>query len=281
MVVRFAVVFVLAGTSFLSAVQTDTPFRTLPAWKAHYVGVEVAEFAATAPRPMKGLAVRIDLTAPGIEFLATPDNGDREGETDGLKTSTFLKEHKLQLAINAAPFAPIHKDERLKQDVVGLHVSRGKLVSGEQGKLPALLLTKDNKARVASPPFDLAGVWNAVGGFHVVLKGGRVMEGDKSIHPRTAAGISADGRTLVCLVVDGRQKDYSGGATTAEVGAWLKALGCEEGINLDGGGTTTFVVEGLDGAPKVLNRPIHANKAGTERVSASHLGLYARPLTAK
>ena len=67
--------------------------------------------------------------APGIEFLATPDNGDRPGETDGLRTSTFLKEHRLQLAINAAPFAPIHKDEGQQQDVVGLQVSRGKLVS--------------------------------------------------------------------------------------------------------------------------------------------------------
>ncbi|MBN9517792.1 phosphodiester glycosidase family protein [bacterium] len=281
MPVRLAAVFALTVAAVASAGPADGPFQTPPAWKARFAGVEVTELAATAPRPMKGLAVRIDLTAPGIEFLATPDNGDREGETDGLKTSTFLKEHKLQLAINAAPFAPIHKDERLKQDVVGLHVSRGKVVSGEQGKLPALLLTKDNKARVASPRFDLAGVWNAVGGFHVVLKGGQVIEGDKSIHPRTAAGVSADGRTLVWLVIDGRQKNYSDGATTADVGAWLKALGCEEGINLDGGGTTTLVVEGLDGMPRVLNRPIHANKAGAERVSASHLGLYARPLTAK
>lgn len=281
MLVRLAVAFALSVTSVLGASQADGPFQTPPAWKAHFAGVDITELAAAAPRPMKGLAVRIDLTAPGVEFLATPDNGDREGETDGLKTSTFLKEHKLQLAINAAPFAPIHKDERMKQDVVGLHVSRGKVVSGEQGKYPALLLTKDNKARVAAPPFNLDGIWNAVGGFHVVLKGGQVVDGDKSIHPRTAAGVSADGRTLIWLVIDGRQKGYSDGATTAEVGAWLKALGCAEGINLDGGGTTTLVVEGPDGSPKVLNRPIHANKAGTERVSASHLGLYARPLTSK
>ena len=29
---------------------------------------------------------------------------------------------------------------------------------------------------------------------------------------------------------------------------------------------------------KVVNRPIHAGKPGTERVSASHLGVYAKRL---
>jgi hypothetical protein len=255
----------------------DGPFTASP-WKPVFRGVELADLTAAAPRPMKGHAVRIDLTADGVSFLATPGNGDAPGETDGLKTSTFLAEHKLQLAINAAPFGPIHKDERREQDVVGLHVSRGKLVSPGQGAFPALLLTKDNKATVAAPPFDLAGVENAVGGFHIVLKKGEVQAGDKSVHPRTAAGVSADGKTLVLLVIDGRQLGYSFGATTTEVGEWLKALGCAEGINLDGGGTTTLVVEGADGKPQVVNRPIHGNRPGTERVSASHLGVFARPL---
>lgn len=259
----------------------DAPFKTAPAWKPLFQGVEITDLASDAPRPMKGHAVRIDLTAAGVAFLATPGNGDRPGETDGLKTSTFLKRQKLQVAINAAPFGPIRADEDKEQDVVGVHVSGGKLVSPGQGKYPGLLLTKDNKARVAAPPFDLEGVENAVGGFHIVLKGGEVITGDKSIHPRTAAGVSADGKTLVLLVIDGRQKDFSDGATTAEVGEWLKALGCAEGINLDGGGTTALVVAGADGAPKVINRPIHANKPGTERVSASHLGVFAKPLPPK
>jgi hypothetical protein len=122
--VRPAVAFVLSVTSVLAAGQADGPFQS-SAWKAHFTGVEITELVATALWPMKGLAVRIDLTVPRVEFLATPDNGDREGETDGLKTSTFLKEHKLQLAINAAPFAPIHKDERMKQGVSSGFTSAG------------------------------------------------------------------------------------------------------------------------------------------------------------
>ena len=35
------------------------------------------------------------------------------------------------------------------------------------------------------------------------------------------------------------------------------------------------------GKAKVLNRPIHGGKAGTERPAASHLGVFSRPLAKK
>jgi hypothetical protein len=269
------------ATQWPTHAQERLPFSK-PAWKAIFTGVELTELKASEPRLMVGYAVRIDLTAPGIRFLATPDNGDRPKETDGLKTSSFLTKHRLQVAINAAPFGPIHSVEGQPQDVVGLQVSQGKLVSPADNNAPALLISKRNQARIAAPPFDLDEVENAVAGFSIVLKNGKVVQGDQSIHPRTAAGISGDGKTLYWLVIDGRQKDYSLGATTGEVGEWLAALGCTEGINLDGGGTTTLVRElpGPDGQPvaKIINRPIHAGIPGTERVAASHLGLFALPL---
>jgi hypothetical protein len=276
---RLPLTVILALFTFasLQAQELTPPFQATP-WKPAFVGIELCELHATMPRLNEGFAAKIDLKAEGLTFFATPGNGDRPLETDGLKTSTYLKKHGLQLAINAAPFGPIHKDENLPADVVGVQLSRGKLIS-ESGadKFPALLFTKDNRAKIQAPPFDFAGIENAVGGFGIVLKEGKVITGKGEIHPRTAAGISADGRTLYLLVIDGRQKDYSLGVTTEEVGIWLKALGASDGINLDGGGTSTLVIENGT-TPKVLNRPIHANKPGTERVSASHLGVYAKPL---
>ena len=91
-----------------------------PKWAPLFAGVELADLKADRPRPMRGHAVRIDLRADGVSFLATPPNGDRPGETDGLKTSTFLAKHRCQLAINAAPFAPIHKVEGQPQTIEGL-----------------------------------------------------------------------------------------------------------------------------------------------------------------
>lgn len=278
---RPLVVTVAVCLGLLSAARpglAQEPFERIGDWQPKFVGIELLSLEAKQPRLMRGFAVRIDLHAPGIRFLATPDNGDKPGQTDGLKTSTFLRRYRCQAAINAAPFSPIHSEEGRPQTICGLTVSNGQQVSPPEGKSPALLIRKGNRVQIADPPFDLAEVENAVAGFQIVLRKGEVVSGGRDTHPRTAAGVSADGRWLYWLVIDGRQPGYSLGATTAEVGAWLKALGAADGINLDGGGTTTLVLAGEDGQPVVVNRPIHGNVPGRERVSASHLGVFANPL---
>lgn len=69
-------------------------------------------------------------------------------------------------------------------------------------------------------------------------------------HPRTAIGVTADAK-LVVLVCDGRKKRGSAGFTLPELADKLIALGCVQAVNLDGGGSSTFV--GKDGT--VLNMP--------------------------
>ncbi|MGF1475562.1 MAG: phosphodiester glycosidase family protein [Geminicoccaceae bacterium] len=61
-------------------------------------------------------------------------------------------------------------------------------------------------------------------------------------HPRTAAGISEDGRTLYLVTVDGRQPGVSVGATITELGLLMRTIGAHDAVNLDGGGSTTLVV---------------------------------------
>ena len=68
-------------------------------------------------------------------------------------------------------------------------------------------------------------------------------------HPRTAAGVRADGRILL-VTVDGRQPEMSVGMTIAELAALLIELGAVEAVNMDGGGSTAMVVRG-----KVVNSP--------------------------
>ena len=72
---------------------------------------------------------------------------------------------------------------------------------------------------------------------------------------RTAIGIKADG-TVVMMMVDGRQAPYSVGMTMAEVGATMESLGCVQAVNLDGGGSSTFITkrEGSDKAT-IKNTP--------------------------
>ena len=63
-------------------------------------------------------------------------------------------------------------------------------------------------------------------------------------HNRTALGITADGTTIL-LTADGRFKDIAEGLTLTELASVMKWLGCEDAINLDGGGSTTMFVRGL------------------------------------
>ena len=69
-----------------------------------------------------------------------------------------------------------------------------------------------------------------------------------STHPRTAAGRTRDG-SLILLVVDGRQPE-SRGVNLEELAAIMHDLGAVDALNLDGGGSTTLVVNGT-----LLNKP--------------------------
>ncbi len=221
---------------------------------------------------------QIDLKHPDISFLATPSNGDASGETDGMKTSTFLQKNHCTLAVNASPFDPVRNEEGLPTDIVGLHISHGEKVSEPHDGYGALLIGPENQARVSAPPFDTAGVTEAVGGFGMLLVNGAVVGQDDTRHPRTAAGVSKDGRYLYLAVLDGRQPLYSVGATTKEMAVWMAWLGCDSALNLDGGGSTALVARRSNGEYKVLNTPIHRGQPGTERVNGNHLGVFAPEL---
>ena len=76
-------------------------------------------------------------------------------------------------------------------------------------------------------------------------------------NPRTAAGISHDGRRLILVVVDGRQRGYSDGMTLRELANLMLALGARDAINLDGGGSSTMVTAyaSSTGPLRIVNSP--------------------------
>ncbi len=93
------------------------------------------------------------------------------------------------------------------------------------------------------------------------------IEHDGARHPRTAVGFTADRRTLIFAVVEGRAEDASG-ATVRELAVILRGLGAWEAMKLDGGGSSTLFVAGLG----TVNRP----SDGAPRVVATHLGVIVR-----
>ncbi|GAA0267870.1 hypothetical protein GCM10010302_02040 [Streptomyces polychromogenes] len=80
-------------------------------------------------------------------------------------------------------------------------------------------------------------------------------EANDAAAPRTAVGLSRDGRRLSLVTVDGRQRD-SGGLTLTGLGALMHRLGAYEALNLDGGGSATLLAAHAGAtAPTLENSP--------------------------
>ena len=75
-------------------------------------------------------------------------------------------------------------------------------------------------------------------------------------NPRTGIGFSRDSATLYLITVDGRQPS-SDGMSLAEFADFMIRIGVFEGLNLDGGGSTAMVVNGV-----LVNTPSDKDKAG-------------------
>jgi hypothetical protein len=102
----------------------------------------------------------------------------------------------------------------------------------------------------------------------LLLHGVRTVINDRLMHPRTAVGIDADGRKLLILVIDGRSA-VSRGYTMVELANMMLALGAEDALNLDGGGSSAMYTRRIDGTMGVINEP----SDGHERQVANSLGL--------
>jgi exopolysaccharide biosynthesis protein len=98
-------------------------------------------------------------------------------------------------------------------------------------------------------------VKTAVGGGPVLVQNGAVKitnEEERKFygkaindkHPRTAMGYTKDNKFII-LVVEGRNAN-AGGATLIQEAQILKDLGCEEALNLDGGGSSCLLINGKE-----------------------------------
>lgn len=74
-------------------------------------------------------------------------------------------------------------------------------------------------------------------------------------HPRTCIGVKEDG-TMMFFVVDGRQQESNMyGMTQDELGVMMKYYGCYSGVNIDGGGSSTFGIRDENGEFIITNSP--------------------------
>ncbi len=112
----------------------------------------------------------------------------------------------------------------------------------------------------------------------MLVEQGKVVDGldTSQFNPRTAIGMNKNGRYMILVVVDGRQPFYSEGVTFTKLAELLISQGANIAMALDGGGSSTMVVEGKNGEPVILNSPIDNYIPGRERPVANHLGIFIK-----
>ncbi len=252
-----------------------------------YEGIIYRRVVRVLPRPMVVHVLSIDTRAKGISFLVTPPDSEGEKPLNARTTSQFLEEFNLQIAVNGDKFLPwwSHSPADYYPHVgdpvapSGFTASDGKVYSQgnpeEVGVEPTLYINRKNVLSFNNQP---GRVYNALSGDRMlVVKGEAVSDlNGKELEPRTAIGVSRNGRYLYILVVDGRQPFYSEGATFADLAKLLIDQGAYMGMSLDGGGSSTMVIEGKNGKPALLNSPIDSYLPGRERPVGNHLGIYVK-----
>jgi hypothetical protein len=247
-------------------------------------GVIYRRIVHVLPRPMIAHVLTIDTKARGIEFFVTPPDSKGEQPLKARTTSQFLEGFGLQVAINGDKFSPWWSHSladyypRVGDPIApsGFSASKGDVYwigsIEEVGVEPTLYISRRNQLSFNQPNR----VYNAISGDRMIVQKGEIIAdlADEEREPRTALGINRNGRYLYMIVVDGRQPFYSEGATFTELAQLMVDQGAFAAMSLDGGGSSTMVLEGDDGKPVILNSPIDNYIPGRERPVGNHLGIY-------
>jgi hypothetical protein len=226
----------------------------------------------STPAPAEFHALVVDLSVPGVAIRCTPPRERWKS------TSAYARDAHLAAAINGGFWG------LFGQGAQGLAAGAGTIWSSDDEELGFFAFGRDGRAWI-SRPADVVeagrrGVTDAVSGRPLIVERGRLAEDLSSFprtysrEPRTAVGVSQDGRTVYLVTVDGRRRTSQGG-TLVEMAELLVELGAYRGINLDGGGSTTMYVASEGG---IVNRP----SRGWEREVVNHIGVVApeRPAAA-
>jgi len=241
----------------LVSAPTGPSFWIEPKGKLHLEKIS-SRFAASLPHRVKlPFGLNQERRTNGA-VLFTPSFGTSTRTTNGWEIVLEKADRKpwLPLHVNQTYPARVREvrsssDTPLSSDIAILSVDpalTNRLASLRTGTI--LTLSTDTSR-------DLSQAVTALGGSPLLVVHGKEQQwpaknGTNSTvlprHPRTAVGWNQSHFFLVA--VDGRQKELSIGMTFPELAHFMKDLGCNEALNLDGGGSTTFWMQG-----KVMNSP--------------------------
>ncbi len=239
------------------------PASAVDVWTTPNPGIR--HLHRTTPAPAEFHALVIDLDVPGVQIRCTPPRERWKS------TSAYARDANLSAAMNGGFWG------LFGQGAEGLAAGGGQIWGSDDAEHGFFAVTATGRAFV-SPPSDVVQasrrrITDGVSGRPMIVDSGHIAQElytfprTFSREPRSAVGVSEDGRKVILVTVDGRRATSHGGTLT-EMAELMIELGASRAINLDGGGSTTMYVSGEGG---VVNRP----SRGWEREVINHIGVLA------
>lgn len=235
-------------------------------WKKPYPNVKVVHRVIPAE---EGLVIKlhaaiVDLGHPATTVVVSPP------KYRGYRTSKFAREFGAQVALNGGFWKLVSKKP------IGHVVSAGRPWKDcfMDERWGYLAITKEGKAWIRPPgdnplpPPDQG--WMVISGMPLIVDEGEIakVRGCGYVcmeHPRSAAGISEDGWTLILAVSEGRVEGTKS-IRPKKLAEFMIELGAWQALHMDGGGSSSLFVESLGG---MLNAPAE----GKERSVINHIGV--------
>ena len=245
-----------------------------------FLGIVYQRKIYAKPRPYVANIVEIDLNNPKIiPFVSSTPTGSTDNKILAMTTSEFIQKHNLNLAINGSFFYPFtestpwdfypHSGDAV--NALGESISDRKRygIPGEEWNV--LCFSSSNIATIETKSCSPNRVRGIAGKELLLEQGNSTIDNNGGSYARSGVGINATGNKLWLVVVDGKQPFYSEGVTLKEFADLFISLGCDRALNLDGGGSSTLVMQ-KSGDLDILNAPIHTKIPMRERPVANHLG---------
>ncbi|MCX7597829.1 MAG: phosphodiester glycosidase family protein [Armatimonadetes bacterium] len=212
----------------------------------------------------------------GIGFLAVTGLNENETRPDGLVVFTRRFGGRIPGVVGRTRLVVSGRGRVIFKETDGNDVpipSDGMVLSGTGARAEALTrvpLGCEVKVTFRTRP-EWPGLLHAVGGGPLLVACGQIVldparEGFRADvaagrHARTAIGIKPDGRVVI-VAAEGGRGGRGPGLTLTELAKLMLHLHCKAAMNLDGGGSTTLVVQGqvvnacADGFPRAVSNAL-------------------------
>lgn len=209
--------------------------------------------------------LKIDFDCENIKINVATATAGRE------KTSSIANRLNAEAAINGGFFGwDGSHNGLLKQNrqIISPTVSPARGVIGFTTTRQVIIDRVDmqNGKLIGLSGTDWSEVYDALSGGPILIKNGkkqvlwqeegRGLSFSTTNHPRTAIGVTANNE-IIMIVVDGRQPGFAVGMSLDELAEFMLDLGCIAAVNLDGGGSSTMVLD-----DKIVNSVSDGAKEG-------------------